>query len=522
MSLSHYLRVLTKRWWIIALGLLTGIGLAYSYNTVSVPLYESQTRLFVSTISAGSTSELLQSTAFGQQRVRSYADVVSSPLVLQPVIDDLGLDVSAGALGRQVSAEVPLNTVIIVVTVTNTDPQTAQDIAARIGQELEAVVSTLEPSQTGGVAPVKLSTIQPAALPLAPSSPQVFQNLAIGSLAGIILGLAIAFLIEALDTRIRNDATLLAVHQAPVLGRFAFDSSVKRRPLLVHTEPGSPRAEAFRHMRTNLQFIAAAQMRNSFVISSALPGEGKSTTSINLAIAAAQSDIRVLLIDGDLRRPTVAAILRLAASQGLTGLLTGKAQVDDVIKPWGDGNLSVLPAGKIPPNPSELLASKQMQELMAWAEKTWDLVIVDSPPILPATDALILSQITGGVILVVRAGKTTRGQLGLALEHLVAAGGSALGYALTMLSGRDAEGSAYGYSGKYGYTSTASAGELRPGFGGGAKGATTPQTTPQTPAASATKTGPRRGTSDQDGQADLAEWLDQIGRQPPSSKASSR
>ena len=529
MSLSSYLRVVRKRWWIIALGLLTGLSLAFSYNSVSAPIYESQTRLFVSTISAGNTTELLQSTSFGQQRVRSYADVVSSPLVLQPVIDDLGLEVTAGSLARQVTVSVPLNTVIIAITVANPDPLLAQEIATRIGQELEGVVATLEPSQVNEAAPVKLSTIQPANVPLGPSSPQVLQNLAIGAVAGLILALSFAFLIEALDTRVRNEDSLFAVHQSPVLGRFVFDPSVKRRPLLIHAEPGSPRAEAFRHMRTNLQFIAAARSRNSFVVSSAVPAEGKSTTAVNLAIAAAQADTKVLLIDCDLRRPKVATNLRLAGSLGLTGFLTGRAQIDDVIKPWGDGNLSVLPAGKIPPNPSELLGSKKMQELLDWAEKTWDLVILDSPPILPATDAAILSTMTGGLILAVRSGKTTRGQLGLAVDHIMSVDGHIAGYALTMVPAREANASRYGYAKGYQYGYSPRAEKLGQEFasptrrrandGPRKRRATLVETSPgqqpaQQPVQKQTQM-PVRQSPAAGEQVDVEEWLDRIARQPP-------
>jgi len=451
LTIPDYLLVLRKRWWLILIAFVAGVSLAAGVNATSTPVYESKARLFVSTLSAGSTTELLQSSSFGQQRVRSYADVVSTPAVLSPVIEKLGLDISSQALGRLVSASVPLNTVIIDVSVRHPDPKTAQAIADAIGTELADLVITLEPAQDGGVSPVKLSVVQPATLAPRPSSPQVIQNLAIGAFSGLILGLAFAFVFEALDTRIRNERTLISIRNLPILGRFFFDSTVKKTPLIIHIDAGASRSESFRHLRTNLQFVSAARDRKSFVVSSSIPEEGKTTTAVNLAIAASQADQSVLLIDCDLRRPKVANYMGLASSLGLTGFLSGRTSIEDAIKEWGDGRLSVLPAGKVPPNPSELLGSKDMLRLLDWAESRWDLVLLDSPPILPATDATLLSRQTGGLILVVRANKASKAQVRLALEHIDSVGGEIVGYALSMIPTKGADAAAYGYGAKYGY-----------------------------------------------------------------------
>jgi succinoglycan biosynthesis transport protein ExoP len=514
LTLADYFLVIRKRWWLILLAVVSGIALAAGVNSTSTPMYQSRTSLFVSTLSAGSTSELLQSSSFSQQRVRSYADVVSSTAVLSPVIESLGLDMSPRELAVLVTASAPPNTVIIDIFVRHPEPELAREIADAIGAELAELVVSLEPAQEGGSSPVKLSVIDPATTPLFPSSPRVFQNLMIGGFSGLILGLSLAFLLEALDTRIRNERTLISLRNLPILGRFGFDSAVKKTPLIIHVDAGSPRAESFRHLRTNLEFVSAARERNSFVISSSVPSEGKSTTTINLAIAASQADQRVLLIDCDLRRPKVASYMGLASSLGLTGFLSGRTTIEEAIKQWGDGRLSVLPAGKIPPNPSELLGSKDMLRLLEWAESRWDLVLIDSPPILPATDAPLLSRKTGGLVLVVAAKKVSKAQVRLALEHIDSVGGEVVGYALNMIPTKGADAAGYGFGAKYGYgysyQSVAAERKVaaqRPSAG--PRAMTRRRTTaPERTAATKPATG-----SEQD--VEFLEWLDQIADRPP-------
>jgi len=514
LTLADYFLVIRKRWWLILIAVVSGVALAVTVNMTSTPMYQSRTSLFVSTISAGSTSELLQSSSFSQQRVRSYADVVATTAVLSPVIETLGLDMTPRELSGLVTASVPLNTVIIDIFVRHPEAEIARAIADAIGAELADLVVELEPAQEGGAAPVKLSVIEPATTPLFPSSPRVFQNLLIGGFSGLILGLSLAFLFEALDTRIRNERSLLGLRNLPILGRFALDNSVKKTPLIIHVDAGSPRAEAFRHLRTNLEFVAAARGRNSFVISSSVPAEGKSTTAVNLAIAASQADQRVLLIDCDLRRPKIANYMGLASSLGLTGFLSGRTPIEDAIKQWGDGRLSVLPAGKIPPNPSELLGSKDMLRLLEWAESRWDLVLIDSPPILPATDAPLLSRKTGGLILVVAAKKVSKAQVRLALEHIDSVGGEVVGYALSMIPTKGADAAGYGYGAKYGYgysyQSVVASQQVVPARPAADPGTMTRRRAASTEQAPAAKPA---ATTQQD--VEFLEWLDQVTDSPP-------
>ncbi|MDF2576452.1 MAG: chromosome partitioning protein, partial [Agromyces sp.] len=192
--------------------------------------------------------------------------------------------------------------------------------------------------------------------------------------------------------------------------------------------------------------------RSSYVITSSVPSEGKSTTTINLAIALADAGKRVALLDTDLRKPKVAEYLGIEGGAGLTDVLIGRARLSDVMLPWGNRSLYVLPAGKIPPNPSELLGSKSMRQLLEALERDVDIVLCDAPPLLPVTDAAILANATSGAILVVSAGHTNRHQLSGAVDALNTAGAHIAGVAMTMVPTRGPDSYAYGYGyGSYGY-----------------------------------------------------------------------
>lgn len=233
----------------------------------------------------------------------SFVDVVDSALVLDRVINDLDLDTTAQQLAQSVQASSPTDSVIISVKVTDTDAEKAASIANSIGTNFaDVVVNRLEKPEGDTASLVRVETIEPALVPVSPSSPRVPLNVVLGVVLGLALGLGIAILRSVLDTRIHSLHDIEAATAAPVLGGIALDPDAKR-PLIVHADPRNPRAESFRSLRTNLQFIDVDGDTRSFVVSSAGPGEGKSTTTANLAIALAETGARVALVDGDLRLP---------------------------------------------------------------------------------------------------------------------------------------------------------------------------------------------------------------------------
>jgi len=451
MELSDYLRILRKNWLVIVVLTLVGLGAAAAYSLTRTPEFESSSTVFVST--QGSTvQELQQGPSFTQARINTYVGLATAPVVLNPVIAELGLDVTARTLAESVSVAAPLNSTLITVTVTDPDPVMAADIANAIAASLATAVPQLEPESADGTSPVRLTRVSDAQPALSPSSPNVPLNLALGVLVGLALGIGVAVLRTVLDNKVRNPRDAEQITAAPSIGAIAYDPKAKDRPLIVHADPLSPRAESFRALRTNLQFLDMGG-RASFVITSSIPSEGKSTTTINLAIALADAGKRVALLDTDLRKPKVAEYLGIEGGVGLTDVLIGRARVGDVMLPWGGRSLFVLPAGKVPPNPSELLGSDQMATLLEVLERDFDVVLCDAPPLLPVTDAAILARATSGALLIIAPGKTTKHQLTGAAEALQTVGAKLAGFVMSMVPTRGADSyySAYGYGYGYGY-----------------------------------------------------------------------
>ena len=455
MELRDYLRILHKNWILIVACVLLGIAGASAVSIASTPKYVSTTELYVSVRSGSesATSELAQGTTFARQAVTSYVSIVDSARVLEPVIEELGLGMSVQQLAESISASSPLNTVLIKIEVTDDDPARAAEIANSVGASFsDIVVNVLEkPEGIDTTSPVKIETVQPAVPATSPASPNVPLQLGLGVLLGLAIGVGAAVLRTVLDTRIHSSHDIELVTDKPMLGGISFDPDARKRPLVVHSDPRSPRAESFRTLRTNLQFVNIDGGPPSFVITSAVPGEGKSTTAANISISLAEMGAKVVLVDGDLRLPRVAEYMAIEGGAGLTDVLIGRVPLDDVLQKWGRGQLFVLPSGRVPPNPSELLGSANMARLLSDLTSTFDYVIIDAPPLLLVTDAALLSKLAGGAILVAASGRTKRSEIASAIRALDHVGSKLLGVVVTMLPTKGPD--AYGY-GTYTYGDT--------------------------------------------------------------------
>jgi len=274
------------------------------------------------------------------------------------------------------------------------------------------------------------ATIAPYINLLDPASPAyaigttLREKTMLGVLVGLLLGLAAAFFLEYLDQTIKNAADVERVVGIPVLGQIPDDSGLQRNgqrsgvALITQCAPDEPMAEAFRALRTNVTFVGAERPLQLIAVTSPGPGEGKSTTAANLAVALAQSGQRTLLVDADLRRPQVHRAFSLVQEPGLTNILVGRAPAREAIRPDVQPQLDILPSGPTPPNPSELLGSNAMHALIGELRRTYDYIVLDTPPTLPVTDAAVVASSADGTILVLRSGDTEEVPAQRAVEQL--------------------------------------------------------------------------------------------------------
>lgn len=446
MDFQDYMSIVRKRWLSIVLVTSLLVGAAITATVLATPSYEARSQVYVSVRTGGTTTDLVQGSNFTQRQVKSYSDLATSPLVLGPVIDDLGLEASTEDLSRAVTASPVLDTSLINIAVTDEDPSRAAAVANALAASLSVQVAELEQPNADGQSPVLISTVRLATEPTRPASPSPVRNLALGLLLGLAAGLGVAVLREMLDTKVRTEDHVAQVTDSAVISSIAHDDAAVADHLIVHTNPMSHVAESFRRLRTNLQFLSAEDQPRALIVTSSLPDEGKSTTAANLALTLADSGARVILVDADLRRPSVADYMGLEGSAGLTTVLIGRASLDDVVQPWGSGHLHVLTSGQIPPNPSELLGSQAMAHLLAELVHRYDHVIIDTPPLLPVTDAAVLSRLTGGAIVVAGAHTVHRHQLQEGIRALETVNARVLGIVLNRVARKQSETYAYDYS----------------------------------------------------------------------------
>lgn len=445
MQLTDYLAVLRRNWLLIVACTVIGGALGTIAAVLTPMSYQASTSMYVAVRNTGAASDLALSTNYARQAVTSFVQVVPTAVVLDPVISELDLDTSPRQLAEQVKASSPLNTQTITITVTDPDPTHAAQLANAIAQSFATVVATELERPTGGetVGKVRVEVTSPARVPTAPSAPNVPLNITLGVLLGLALGVGVAVLRTVLDTRVHTAEDVEESLDAPILGAIPFDADAAKRPLIVQAAPHEPGSEAFRRVRTNLQFLDLDPGAPVFVVTSAAPAEGKSTTTANIALALAETGARVAMVDGDLRKPRLADNFHIEGGVGLSDVLAGRVELTDALQRWGSGKLFLLPAGTVPPNPAELLGSRAMATVLAELRSVFDFVLVDAPPLLAVTDAAVLARQATGAIFVAASGSTRKPQLENAVKSLAAVDARVLGAILTKVPTKGPDSAGY-------------------------------------------------------------------------------
>jgi capsular exopolysaccharide synthesis family protein len=432
-DLQRYAHAIRRSWWIIVLLALVGGAGGHVYSNLQTPVYAAHLTFYVGSPSLNSV-DANSTNQFAQDRATSYAGLVSSDALATMVKAHSNVDLDERSIARELSGIAQLNTVLIDVTVQDVSTTRALAIAKAVGKQFPELVRLLD---NRGVTPgassaVKLSVVSGPRVGAVPVSPRTSLNTALALAVGLLLGLGIAVLRELLDVSVGTAEALAEVSGVPTLGTIALNSDIKTRPLVVGDVAYSLRAEAIRQLRTNLQFVDAAQPAHTVVVTSARQGEGKSTVSVNLALVIAETGRRVLLVEGDLRRPRASELLGIESDVGLSNLLAGQRELDEVLQVWGESGLTVLPSGPIPPNPSELLGGPRMSQVIASCAEQFDMVIIDTPPLHPVTDAAVVAANADGAIVVFWHKRTTRHELQAAIRALGAVNARVLGCVLNM------------------------------------------------------------------------------------------
>ena len=435
MDLRQILSLLLRKWPVWVACLMVGLLAALGFSLLQKPVYASKAQLFVVTASGGqdSAANAYQGNLASQQRVASYAKLVNGLDVMQRVEDRGQFGLSASQLAKKVSASTAPQTVLLDITVQDTDPIEAQRIAKITGDVFSEFVIDLETPAPGQQPTTYLKVVGEPVVPTSPVSPNTPLNLALGGLLGLLVGLALVVLMDRLDRTVKTTDEIEALTDLPTVGVIPLNKDRQKDPEVPFGEGHSPEAEAYRQIRTNLQFLDVDNPPRVLLLTSAVSSEGKSTTTLNISLALAEAGHRILLVEADLRRPRVAKYFGLTNSVGLTNILSGQAAADDVIQETSHENVHLLASGPLPPNPSELLGTHAAQQLFTTELKAlYDYVVIDAPPILPVTDSSVLSQSVDAVIVAIRSNSTTKEQITRTLDQLRKVGSPVKGTLLTM------------------------------------------------------------------------------------------
>jgi capsular exopolysaccharide synthesis family protein len=458
LELRDYLRIL-RTYWLGSLVILLLAVLAGAGWTLTQPrIYSAMASGLVQAPTGDDPSTAYAADALSKSQAQSYVQLATSLSVANAVAKSMGTGVRPAVLLSRVQATLPDSTAIIEITALGPTPQSASTLANAWVKATATQVTKVQDSGSGiSGQTTRFVPLASASVPTAPISPDVKAALLLAGIIGLLIGFVYAIIRNHLDRRVRSAAYIETNFRVSVLGTIPINPLLTEGNQLISNQPNVrtedrhtnfAMAESLRELRTNLSYVDVDNPPKLIVVTSPRPADGKSTIAANLAEALASSTAqRVIAIDCDLRRPSLSKIFNVADGAGLTDVLSGRAQLGDVTQQVGESsNLWVIGAGRIPPNPSELLGSRSLKEILAFLGEH-AIVILDAPPVLPVTDAVVLSNSADGVLVVVSARSTTYDQLDRTLQLVGRGGGKLLGAVLNQVPTRGQDARDYGYYG---------------------------------------------------------------------------
>lgn len=440
MAIGDYLRTFRRFWWLILVATVLGAAVGYGTTFLSTPVYQSTARLFVTTQSGTSVGDAYQNNLFSQERVVSYAGLATSEQVAARAVDQLKMPISPEALRSKITATPLPKTVLLDISVSDTDPALAQTYANAVADQLVQLVSELETSRRGGTPAAGAILLDDANYPTEPAGLSLLTRVALGAAGGLFIGLLIAVSIGALDSRLRAREKVEALTRSHAIGALIADPH-RSDVAVIDLAAGGPAAERLRELRTNLQFARTRDGRRPTVISVTSPshGDGRTTTAIDLAATFAESGRSVVLVDGDFVGAALADRLSLSEAdrvrtvqRGLGTALAGDHAVSEAVIPSpGGAPFALLPAGPLAGTRRRLWGDEAAGHVIGALREQFDYVIIDTPPLDTASDGAVTSALGDGAIVLARIGHTTTKGLRSALQALESANAEFIGAVVT-------------------------------------------------------------------------------------------
>jgi len=439
-TIKEILELILKRMILIIISLFAGLIISFIVSKFIIkPSYTASVQLYVIP-SDSETSVSLNELNYAQKVVTTYISFLNTNVFYEKIQEDTKLDYSINQLKKMTSAKIINNTEIFQISVTSFSAEDSYTLAESMERLAPQLIKSIKPS-------AMISVVDPVVFPNRPSGPNTIKNTIIGGMLGLAAMVVVIFLVEILDVRINNKEDLIENYQLPVLGeipnfyltreravsnkiQLISKKIIKKKNTVVDENIKFIYTEAFKSLRTNLRFTLLKEGCKKIIISSPLPGDGKSTTSINLGITIAQTGSKVLIIDCDLRKGHIHNYFNIKYRPGLSDALSGLAELKDVTKTTSFENLDIIPLGSISPNPSELLSSSQMEKLLMVLEKEYNYIIFDTPPVNVLSDSLSLVKYSDGLLLVVREKVTSHMNIKNALDKFNLSHGNILGFVL--------------------------------------------------------------------------------------------
>ncbi len=502
-DLRQYLALFGHWWWLILLATLLAAAAGYFVSTQMTPIYQASTTLLINEAPSGQAADY-NNILTSERLARTYAQMLVKRPVFEKVIARLSVALTPDQLTDMVTASPVRDTQLIVINVESADPGLSATVAnalvlvfseqltdtqsSRYGAskdslktqmaETETQIASLNQAMNIATNPDEIDRIETrlnqyqqiyanlvvsyeqvrtteaqtlsnvvqveqAIVPTGPIKPKTMQNTFLAAAVGLMLVVGGIFASDALDDTVKSPDEINRQLRLPIMGTISRYAEPEDGQLITRAQPRSPVAESFRALRTNVQYASVDHPLHSIIVTSPAPGDGKTTTTANLATIIAQGGRRVTIIDADLHRPRVHHVFKIESRPGLSALfIKPTVRLNGSFQATSSERLHVIAAGELPPNPSELLGTNRMREILDATLEQSDMVFIDTPPVLSVTDAVVLAPIVDGVLIVVRPGVTKMNALKYAVEQLRYVGANVVGIVLNSV---DNQSSRYGY-----------------------------------------------------------------------------